>query len=140
MPLMTRAARCGATLLLGLAAGGVLAADPDATVSFRKDLQPILNARCVVCHVTGAENGELNLARSVALRNLVSVPSAQAPLPRVMPGKPAQSYLMHKLLDTQASVGGSGGRMPLTDTASSPMDPAQIEQFRAWIEQGAADN
>lgn len=85
-----------------------MAGESASVVSFRTDLQPILNSRCVVCHVTGAENAGLNLARSVARRNLVGVPSTESKLMRVAPGKPDDSYLMHKLLGSQGSVGGNG--------------------------------
>lgn len=110
-------------------------------VSFRQDLQPILTGRCVACHVTGAENAGLNLARSVARRNLVGAASTESPLMRVAPGDPEASYLLHKLRGTQGSVGGSGALMPLADSPKAqPLDAQQIDLFRRWILEGAADN
>lgn len=60
---------------------GTPAAAQDAPVSFKRDLQPVLDAQCVFCHVTGAENGGLNLGRRVARAALLA-PSTEAPLPR----------------------------------------------------------
>jgi hypothetical protein len=119
-----------------MASGAARADDAAAPVDFKTQIQPILNAQCVFCHVTGAENGGLNLARSVAYQNLVGTPSTESPLVRVAPGKPQDSYLMHKLEGTQVSVGGTGGTMPLIDPPRQ-LEPSQRALFRAWIEQGA---
>lgn len=40
-------------LLFSLAAGGVVAAENEQTVTYSKDVAPILENRCVVCHRTG---------------------------------------------------------------------------------------
>lgn len=66
------------TLLLALS---IPAFAQDSAVSFKRDLQPVLDAQCVFCHVTGAENGGLNLGRRVARAALLA-PSTEAPLPR----------------------------------------------------------
>lgn len=134
----------GAVLIAGaaLSAAPAMAVDGDgAPVSFRRDLQPILTGRCVACHVTGAENAGLNLSRAFARQHLVGVPSSEAPLMRVAPGQPDASYLIHKLRGTQTTVGGSGALMPLADSPKAqPLDAQQVELFRRWILEGAADN
>lgn len=117
----------------------VASAEGNAGVSFKAQLQPLFNEKCVFCHVTGAENGGLNLARSVSYANLVGAPSTESPLPRVTAGDPSKSYLMHKLQGTQASVGGNGDRMPRIDPPR-PMDPAQLELVKTWILEGARNN
>ena len=68
----------------------------DKPVSFKDDVQPLLNSQCVFCHVTGAENAGLNLGRRDSHAALMAA-STQAPMPRVTPGDPAKSYLVHKL-------------------------------------------
>lgn len=74
-------------ILCGLMALGVTAlagaAEPEG-VSFADDLQPVLNSQCVYCHVTGAENGGLNLGRRHSHADLLS-PSEGAPLPASRP-------------------------------------------------------
>ena len=68
----------------------------------------------------------------------VGVASREAPgLKRIDPGSSLSSYLVAKLEDKQASVGGIGDRMPL---GAPPLDPIEIQVIREWIDQGAQDN
>ena len=110
----------------------------EAAVSFKTQIQPILDGQCVFCHVTGAENGGLNLGRRVARASLLAV-STEAPMPRVTPGAPEQSYLIHKLRGTQLAAGGSGNRMPMNDPPR-PLDDGQLDLILRWIDAGAVDN
>ena len=105
-------------------------------VSFQGDVLPILNSYCVMCHLPGAEQGELVLYPD-AWSRLVGIPSVQSSLLRVDPGSPDSSYLYLKLIGTGESVGGSGLQMPFQQP---PLDPDQIETIRLWIEQGAKQN
>lgn len=135
--LLLTAIVCIVVGLRAIGARGVNDAAPK--VSFNADLQPIIDKRCVFCHVTGAESGGLNLGRSLARRNLVSVPSTESSLMRVEPGNPDKSYIIHKLKGTQATVGGIGGRMPLSDAPIS-LSESEIQLFVQWIHEGALDN
>ncbi len=94
------------------------------------------------CHLPPFSNAGLALdTPEIDIANLVNVGSTQAPLLRVFPGRPSQSYLWHKLLGTQVTVGGSGDRMP---TLHLPGDAYftddQMELIRGWILDGARDN
>jgi hypothetical protein len=102
------------------------------SISFEKDVMPILNNYCVMCHLPGGAQGELSLYPD-AWSELVGVPSKQSPLLQVEPGSPEKSYLYIKLIDT----GESGQLMPVQQ---APLDQAQIETIRLWIEQGAKQN
>jgi mono/diheme cytochrome c family protein len=114
----------------------VLASGAAATgVSFQQDVLPILNKHCVMCHVPGGAQGELELYPD-PWTSMVGVPSVQASLVLVEPGSPEQSYLFIKLLGAQHTVGGSGEQMPFP----LPLEAGQIDLIRAWIEQGAPDN
>jgi len=106
------------------------------TVSFSEDVLPILNQYCVMCHIPGAEQAELVLYPD-AWSQLVGISSSQSELVRVEPGNPGKSYMYLKLIGTQETGGGSGLQMPFQQ---SPLDPAQIEAIRLWIEQGAKKN
>jgi hypothetical protein len=122
-----------------LIATSSFAADAPPPVSFKNDVQPLLNAQCVFCHVTGAENGGLNLGRREAHAALMA-PSVGAPaMPRVTPGDPAKSYLVHKLKGTQLEVGGSGGPMPMYDPPK-PFPAEHLELIERWIREGAQKN
>jgi len=104
--------------------------------SFEKDVLPILNNYCVMCHLPGAEQGGLGLYPDAWVR-LVGKPSAQSPLLLVEPGSPDRSYLYIKLIESGESVGGSGLLMPIQQP---PLDQHQIAMIRLWIEQGAKQN
>jgi len=99
------------TVLLGGVAG-LLCAQP--TVDFRKDIAPILEAQCLVCHSAAKPAGGL----SVATRGAVVAKS-------VIPGKPEASSLY---LQT------ASGKMP----PGGPKIPAaQLDILKRWIAEGA---
>lgn len=113
--------------------GFTLPANPTHTT----DIQPVWDLRCGSaggsCHLGGATSGAL--AMDDAYDNIVSVASDDVPgMALVEPGDPASSYLLHKILDTQGTVGGSGGPMP----ASGNMTPYERALVEAWIAEGAA--
>lgn len=99
------------------------------------------------CHGSSGAWGELDLSSSieVAYENLVAhrtgtnVPAdgratcRESDLLRVVPGQPEQSLLYLKITGNTPC----GVRMPPPDEDYSPLDPAQIEQIRRWIEAGA---
>lgn len=106
-----------------------------AAVTFA-DIQPRFDQNCTssTCHGVAELQTGLQLTADVSYGLLVDVDSVQVPgLKRVSPGDVEGSYLWHKLNDAQASVGGSGTRMPpyyvLADN--------DLQLFRDWIEQGA---
>ena len=63
----------------------------------------------------------------------VGQPSLQSSLPLVAAGDPDGSYLLHKLRDTQDSVGGSGTVMP----PSGQLEAAMLERVERWVAEGA---
>lgn len=107
----------------------------DTPVSFKTQVQPIFDSQCVFCHVTGAENGGLNLGRRDSHASLMA-PSTQAPMPRVTPGEPAKSYLLHKLKGTHLDAGGSGTAMPMYDPPK-PFPAEQLQLIERWVREGA---
>lgn len=105
-----------------------------AQVSLSKDIQPILNKRCVACHLPGAAMGELVLTKRQVAEELIGKTSSQVSMPRIAPGDPGRSYLLHKLLGTHQDVGGEGVRMPLEQGSLSE---TELTLIRQWIEEGA---
>ena len=108
-------------------------------LTFSGSVQPIFTARCALsgCHVGSAPAGDMNLEQGQAHGNIVNVTSSVPALKLVRPGLPDSSYMVHKLQGTQASVGGSGSRMPL---ANCCLSQDQIDVIRAWITAGARNN
>lgn len=102
---------------------------------FESKVQPILSQRCVACHLTGTEAGELALVPGKAIGSLVDVPSIEAEgLMRVKSGDPDASYLIMKLEGTHTDNGGTGAQMPF---GAPPLSPENITTIRDWIKQGA---
>lgn len=90
------------------------------------------------CHSATSASGGLSLAAGEAFDGLVDTPSSQLlEMNRVEPGDPDNSYLVHKISGTQATVGGSGTTMPQDGLALSA---EEIQAITAWIEAGALDN
>lgn len=109
-------------------------------VALSTQLQPLFDTHCVVCHQYGAAQAGLSLEQGDSHANLVGVKSTGSELLRVAPGAPEQSYLLHKLRGTHASVGGTGARMPLPDNGAAPLSPEEEALVTSWIEQGAPNN
>lgn len=118
------------------------AASANVTVtpaSFSQHVQPLFTARCALsgCHIGADAQRALDLSEGNAYDGIVGVPAAEAPLSRIEPSAPNESYLIHKLQGTQASVGGYGQRMPL---GGPDLSSATIDTLRAWVTKGAANN
>ena len=125
-----------AAAVIGVLLAAAEARAGDAPVSFRDDVLPILTQRCFMCHVQGAEQGGLSLYPE-SWSQLVGVPSSEAKMKRVEPGAPERSYLYLKLMGQQAAAGGSGVRMPIQQ---DPLSEKELDLFKRWISEGAAQN
>ena len=121
---------------------GVPYADPDAAGSapttYEEIQVNIFDARCApACHSGGGASRGLSLDRSMAIRSLVGEPSNEVPdLLRVAPGNAADSYLMVKVIASDARR--VGNRMP----RSGPpfLTSSEIRGLRRWIDAGATDD
>ena len=96
------------------------------------DLWPMFEVSCSseICH-GGSTLPQMPDADS-AYAALVDVPSSVGPN-YVTPSEPGDSYLWHKLVGTQASVGGGGGQMP----SGSTLCGEGLIAVNAWIVGGA---
>jgi hypothetical protein len=106
----------------------------------RARVQPALYLSCALtaCHVPPYVSENLDLSTAdTTIAGLVGVKSNQSPLLRVLPGRPSQSYIWHKLSGTQTTVGGSGARMP---NGGPYLPQSDMDAVRAWILEGARDN
>lgn len=94
------------------------------TVSFSKDIAPVLAKTCTGCHGTNRprENFSVNTFESLLKGGDAGV--------NILPGKPGESLLIKKLKGTAAD----GQRMPLNQPA---LENAVIAKFEKWIEEGA---
>lgn len=94
------------------------------TVSFAKDIAPVLAKTCTGCHGTNRprENFSVNTFESLLKGGDAGV--------NILPGKPNESLLIKKLKGTAAD----GQRMPLNQPA---LEDSVIAKFEKWIEEGA---
>ncbi len=113
------------------------ATTPVSAVSFTKEILPIFSTSCAVCHKGSPGPASLVLETAVAYNNLVNVKSTESELMRIAPGSPDKSYLLNKLLGTQAQAGGKGAQMPFN---ASPLTQTQIDLLQKWISAGAPNN
>ena len=108
------------------------------------DVADILYLTCAHsgCHLPPFNNANLQIDDPATTHAaLVGAPSDQAPLLRVKPYRPSQSYLWHKLLGTHLSVGGSGVRMPEPHGLYLEyLSQDQMDRIRGWILDGARDD
>ncbi len=88
------------------------------------------------CHVNGGTSGGLALDDGVSHGNLVGQSAIGAAMNLVVAGSAEDSYLWHKLKETQDEVGGSGSVMPVTGSLSD----SDLSVVRAWISSGAAED
>ena len=100
-------------------------------LTWSADIQPILQSySCINCHSSRMSSLSVILGVQAGDR---SSSQAGANMPWITPNDPSQSYLLHKVSGTQASVGGGGGTMP----QGGSMSQADIASIELWINQGA---
>jgi mono/diheme cytochrome c family protein len=111
-----------------------------ATVTLTQLQSGVFTPRCSGCHdgsapPGGALPGSMNLTAGNSHASLVNVASQEKPaLMRVKPGEPGNSYLVHKL---EGGPAIEGARMPF---GGPFLDQATIDDVRAWIASGAAND
>jgi uncharacterized protein (TIGR03118 family) len=129
---LTAVARDGAGNTTTSAAVGVTVA---AAVTLSQLQVDIFGPRCSGCHTGGGASlpGSMNLSSASATATaLINVNSTESPtLKRVLPGDPANSYVVQKVEGTAAV----GQQMPL---GGPFLSSTEIAQIRAWIQAGAA--
>ena len=113
-----------ALLAVAAVAVGLVARPSSGAVSYRRDVQPLFDAKCVTCHPVAYPYLDLRSGRSY--RQLVGVVSPLSPaFERVLPGRPDLSYLLTHLPDPS--------RRHLLTTADRAL-------LARWISSGAKDN
>lgn len=105
-------------LAIGLMA--VASAGAEDRVDFGRDVAPILEKRCLLCHREGDPQGELSLATPKGLRELELI----------VPGDPDASPLLKVI----SSAAGQRARMP---KSGEPLSATQVDVLRRWIREGA---
>src|SRR5688572_12262663 len=104
------------------APGRQAGAQSTASVDFARDVQPILQQRCIGCHGPTQQSGGYRLdRRREALAGGVR--------PMIIPGNSGSSRLYRRIIGSEF-----GTRMPTT----GPLPAGEIDTLTKWIDQGAA--
>ena len=93
-----------------------------AMVDFERQIQPIINDRCLECHSQDKRKGGLSLA------TYADALDGGRNGPAIRPGNAARSILIHRL---------TGAVEPQMPKDKDPLTPAEIALIRQWIDQGA---
>jgi hypothetical protein len=114
-----RLSMASAAMVCLLSASGVSA----ATVSFNRDIRPILSDNCFYCHGPDASHRQADLRLDI--RDDAMAAGA------IVPGKPAESTIVSRINSTDSSE-----LMPPPESHKK-LDAKQKELLARWIEQGA---
>jgi WD40 repeat protein len=98
-----------------------------ASVSYVRDVLPILQANCHGCHQPAKASGELEMT---AFNRLVA--GGESGMPAIVPGKPDESYLVAQITPEDGEAAMPQGKQPLAES--------EIAIIRRWIEEGARDD
>lgn len=93
-------------------------------IDYLRDIKPIFLQHCAACHGGLKQNAKLRLDTADAMKR------GGDSGPGLIPGKPAESFLLEVLM------GDAGFGMP-PEGQGTPPDAADIALIRKWIEQGA---
>jgi len=107
-------------LLTGLASLAL----PVHAVDFAKDIQPLLETRCLECHNPGKVKGDLLMD---TLANMVKGGEAG---PSIVPGKPEESELLKR-------ISLEKGHDDIMPPKGEPFTAGQIGAIKQWIAEGA---
>jgi len=108
----------------------ILSGCADVSVSFNKDVQPILDTHCAECH-TGA--GEGVVASGFVVESYDTVMKGTKLGPVVVAGDPLSSNLYRM-------VSGKVDKSIQMPHGKNALENNEIITIEAWIQQGAANN
>ncbi len=132
------------TPVAGLVCAFVLACGGDDDgISYNRDVRPLVDGRCNICHYTGGPIGVDIEAPFAQGSGLVFSPNSWAEAypgetdaRNVVPGNPAESFLIDKLRGNLPANGHGGDPMP---PAIPRLTPEEVATVRAWIADGATE-
>jgi hypothetical protein len=101
-------------------------------VSYRGQIQTILNNRCVSCHGLEKPRGKVDLTSYESLMKARAFSGKEF---LVVPGSPGQSKLYILCATSQAHF-----RMPPDTSTITPLPANELEVLGKWITQGAKND
>ncbi len=119
-------------LTVVLVAFTLLSCHRDQAVSYKEQIQPILNAHCVRCHGGDHPSGKIDLTSYANLMTTRAKVSGRQPL--IEPGSPSASRLYVLCATTQSHF-----RMPPDTSGVTPLPTEELKVLMRWISQGAKE-
>ncbi|MDA7633633.1 DUF1549 domain-containing protein, partial [bacterium] len=107
---------------------GVCRLEADPSISFNRDIRPILSDRCFQCHGPDKSQRKAGLRLDVREEAVSVLKSGEI---AIVPGRPNLSLLVHRI-----ETGDLDERMPPTDSKKT-LSRTEQELLRNWIEEGA---
>jgi WD40 repeat protein len=104
-----------------------LAAPAEQSVSYYKEIRPILQAHCQGCHQPAKPSGQYVMTSFASL-----LKGGETETPAVVPGMPDDSQLLEMI-----TPDGDQAEMP---KGKPPLPAAEREKIALWIRQGAVDD
>jgi len=104
------------------------AADEPAKIDFQRQVLPILNNKCLICH--GPDEGTREAGLRLDLPESATA-EADSGVVAIVPGDPKASELVRRITADESEI------MPPADSGKS-LSPEEIEVLTRWIKQGGA--
>lgn len=134
-------------VLASLALAPLLSACAQRQVSYRKDIQPILQANCESCH---SQNGVGYAASGFSVESYATLMKGTKFGPVIDPGSSKQSNIVW-LLQHRAhpqinmpkaceQMQQNGQKCAVASTSAERLDDHDVSLIVRWIDQGAKDN
>ena len=111
-----------------LDARGATAADPATSISFARDVLPVLSDRCFHCHGPDPADREADLRLDIEAAAKADLGGYRA----IAPGSLEESEVWRRITSDDPDE-----RMPPSDAHRQPLTPKEIDAIRAWILDGA---
>ena len=99
------------------------------TISYSKDVYPLIKSKCLKCHEKDDEN-----PNNFAMDNVTLMKTSGKSKDMVIPGNGAESYIILKLLPKPPK----GAQMPIF--SKKKLTEEEVDLIKKWIDQGAKDN
>lgn len=124
----------GAIVFVATSGGIAVSSSPGAapvqtrTISFNRDVRPILSESCFRCH----GNDAADIKGKLRLNDEKDATRDRGGYRAITPGNPSRSMILSRITTDVAEM-----KMPPPHAGMKPLTDAQIDILAAWIQQGA---
>ncbi len=116
--------------MIGIPSAATPAAEPPASISFNRDVRPILSDLCFACHGPDGANRQAGLRLDVFEQATAELESGSR---AIVPQDVNASELLARVTSTDPDV-----VMPPPEAKLGHLTPDQVDVLRRWIAEGAA--